>query len=52
MFSPGGAGAFKNLAVGPGTTPSFGDFDGDGKTDVFSTADRGDGTHQWMLSEC
>src|SRR5262245_57254888 len=35
MFSPGGAGAFQDLAEGLGTRPEFGDFDRDRKTDVF-----------------
>ena len=53
MFSPGGAGPFQNLAVGPGTRPEFGNFDGDKKTDVFFTSPipgARDGAHQWMFS--
>ena len=37
-YSPGGTGSFRNLAVGPALSGlRFGDFDGDGKTDVFVT---------------
>ena len=54
MFSSGGAENFQNLAKGPPLSNiDFGDFDGDGKTDVFSTAPichAPDGAHQWMFS--
>ena len=39
MYSSGGAGNFRNLALGPELSAlRFGDFDGDRKTDVFSVA--------------
>jgi FG-GAP-like repeat len=51
MFSAGGGANFKNLAVGPPLAGlRFGDFNGDGKTDVFVTEPRPDGTSQWLFS--
>jgi hypothetical protein len=51
MFSSGGAGNFQNLAVGPPLAGlRFGDFDGDGKTDVFAVTPKSGGAHQWMFS--
>ena len=50
-YSPGGTGSFRNLAVGPALSElGFGDFDGDGKTDVFAVKDIGGGAFQWMYS--
>lgn len=54
VFSSGGVGEFQKLAKGPAINSiDFGDFDGDGKTDVFATApvrDAPDSAHQWMFS--
>ena len=51
MFSSGGAANFQNLAKGPALDRlRFGDFDGDGKTDVFTTVPLPDGSNQWMFS--
>ena len=50
MFSSGGRGDFQNLASGPPLSElAFGDFDGDGKTDVFAATPVGGGA-QWMFS--
>ena len=50
-YSPGGTGRFRNLAVGSALSGlRFGDFDGDGKTDVFAVKDIGGGAFQWMYS--
>lgn len=51
LFSSGGVENFENLATGPSLERlRFGDFDGDGKTDVFTTVPLANGTHQWMFS--
>jgi hypothetical protein len=51
MFSSAGIGNFQNLAKGPPLMSlRFGDFDGDGRTDVFSAVPLGDGSSQWMFS--
>jgi hypothetical protein len=51
MYSSGGAANFRNLAVGPPLDGlRFGDFDGDGKTDVFATVPQGGSADQWKFS--
>jgi hypothetical protein len=51
MMSSGGTSDFENLATGPPLSElAFGDFDGDGKTDVFAVSPIGDGNFQWMMS--
>ncbi len=50
-FSAGGAGSWQNLSADPLplTDLRFGDFNGDGITDVFSLISMG-GTNQWRYS--
>ena len=51
-YYPGGTGSPVNLAYA-GTDPAllrFGDFDGDGKTDVFAANQLADGSTQWLYS--
>jgi hypothetical protein len=49
QYSPGGVGAFVPLMTGTVSRQDlrFGDFDGDGRTDLFTAVDQGDGTFQW-----
>jgi hypothetical protein len=50
-YSPSGKGAFQALAIGPAFKGlRFGDFDGDGKTDVFAATSLGNGAYQWKYS--
>jgi len=53
-YSPGGAASFVNLSTNnfinlfSGFPLRFGDFDGDGRTDVFQAFDGGNGTSFWV----
>ncbi|WP_442944673.1 FG-GAP-like repeat-containing protein [Nostoc sp.] len=53
MVSDGGTSNFRNLAFGsPLAGLRFGDFNGDGVTDVFATVPRSDGSgSQWVVSD-
>jgi hypothetical protein len=52
QYSPGGVGAFVPLMTGTVKRQDLrlGDFDGDGRTDLFIAVDQGDGTFQWEYS--
>jgi hypothetical protein len=51
LMSSGGAADFEELAKGPALELlRFGDFDGDGRTDVFTTVSIADGADRWMFS--
>ena len=52
QYSPGSLGAWQNLAYAgvPLSDLRFGDFNLDGKTDVFAPLSLGDGNRQWLYS--
>jgi hypothetical protein len=51
LVSYGGNSNFQKLAVGPAIDGlRFGDFNGDGKTDVFATTPNSDSSYTWLVS--
>jgi FG-GAP-like repeat len=47
-YSKGAAAPYQNLGIGPGAATRIGDFNGDGRSDVFAAKARGDGLYQWQ----